>query len=51
MLAGVDFRNVGPGWGERAAQQLEADVKAGAIGVGEVGKSSACGPPSPTARV
>jgi predicted TIM-barrel fold metal-dependent hydrolase len=38
VLAGVDFRNVGPGWGERAAQQLEADLKAGAIGVGEVGK-------------
>ena len=39
VLAGVDFRNVGPGWGERAAKQLEADVKAGAIGVGEVSKS------------
>ena len=38
VLAGVDFRNVGPGWGERAAKQLEADLKAGAIGVGEVGK-------------
>ena len=39
VLAGVDFRNVGPGWGERAAKQLEADVKAGAVGVGEVPKS------------
>jgi predicted TIM-barrel fold metal-dependent hydrolase len=38
VLAGIDFRNVGPGWGDRAAQQLEADLKAGAIGVGEVGK-------------
>lgn len=38
VLAGVDFRNVGPGWGEKAAAQLEADLKAGAIGVGEVGK-------------
>lgn len=38
VLAGIDFRNVGPGWGERAARQLEADLKAGAIGVGEVGK-------------
>jgi uncharacterized protein len=38
VLAGIDFRNVGPGWGERAAKQLEADLKAGAIGVGEVGK-------------
>ena len=38
VLAGVNFSGVGPGWGERAAQQLEADIKAGAIGVGEVGK-------------
>ena len=39
VLAGIDFRNVGPGWAERAVRQLEADVAAGAIGVGEVGKS------------
>jgi predicted TIM-barrel fold metal-dependent hydrolase len=39
VLAGIDFRNVGPGWGLKAAQQLEADLKAGAIGVGEVPKS------------
>jgi predicted TIM-barrel fold metal-dependent hydrolase len=39
VLAGVNFGNVGPGWGQRAAQQLEADLKAGAIGVGEVPKS------------
>jgi predicted TIM-barrel fold metal-dependent hydrolase len=39
VLAGIDFSNVGPGWGERAARQLEADLKAGAIGVGEVPKS------------
>jgi predicted TIM-barrel fold metal-dependent hydrolase len=39
VLAGVDFRNVGPGWGEKAAGQLAADIKAGAIGVGEVPKS------------
>jgi len=38
VLAGIDFRSVGPGWGERAARQLESDIKAGAIGVGEVGK-------------
>src|SRR5688572_13422938 len=25
VLAGIDFRNIGPGWGERAAQQLERD--------------------------
>jgi predicted TIM-barrel fold metal-dependent hydrolase len=34
----VSFSGVEPGWGERAAQQLEADVKAGALGVGEIGK-------------
>lgn len=39
VLAGVNFSNVAPGWGQRAAQQLEADLKAGAIGVGEVPKS------------
>jgi predicted TIM-barrel fold metal-dependent hydrolase len=39
VLAGVDFRGVGPGWGQKAAQQLEADLKAGAVGVGEVPKS------------
>ena len=31
------FRDVGPGWGARAAAALEADVKAGAVGVGEPG--------------
>jgi uncharacterized protein len=39
VLAGVDFRNVGPGWAEQAVQQLEADIKAGAVGVGEISKS------------
>ena len=38
VLAGVDFRNVGPGWAEKAVKQLEADIAAGAVGVGEVGK-------------
>ena len=38
VLAGIDFRNVGPGWAEKAIQQLRADIKAGALGVGEVGK-------------
>lgn len=38
-LAGIDFRNVGPGWAEKAVAQLEADVKAGAVGVGEIPKS------------
>lgn len=39
VLAGIDFRNVGPGWAEKAVAQLEADVKAGAVGVGEIAKS------------
>ena len=39
ILAGVDFRNVGPGWAEGAVKQLEADIKAGAVGVGEISKS------------
>jgi len=38
VLTGIDFRNVGPGWAERAVAQLEADIAAGAVGVGEVGK-------------
>ncbi len=38
FLTGVDFRNVGPGWAERAVAQLEADVAAGAVGIGEIGK-------------
>jgi predicted TIM-barrel fold metal-dependent hydrolase len=35
----ISFRDVGPGFGQRAAQQLEADVKAGALGVGEISKA------------
>ncbi len=38
FLTGIDLRNVGPGWAERAVAQLEADVAAGAVGIGEVGK-------------
>ena len=34
----IDFRDVGPGWVERAVAQLEADVAAGAVGVGEISK-------------
>ncbi|MFN9577812.1 MAG: amidohydrolase family protein, partial [Gemmatimonadota bacterium] len=37
-LTGIDFRDVGPGWAERAVAQLEADAAAGAVGVGEIGK-------------
>jgi len=40
VLAGIDFDGVGtPGWAERAVSRLEADLAAGAIGVGEVSKS------------
>ena len=38
VLAGIDFRDVGPGWAEKAVAQLERDVAAGAVGVGEIGK-------------
>jgi predicted TIM-barrel fold metal-dependent hydrolase len=39
VMTGIDFRNVGPGWAERAVAQLEADVRAGAVGIGEISKS------------
>ena len=39
VLAGIDFRNVGPDWAEKAVRQLEADVAAGAVGIGEISKS------------
>jgi uncharacterized protein len=38
VLAGIDFRNVGPGWADKAIKQLESDIAAGAVGVGEIGK-------------
>jgi predicted TIM-barrel fold metal-dependent hydrolase len=39
ILAGIDFRNVGPGWSQKAIATLDADVAAGAVGVGEIAKS------------
>jgi len=39
VMAGIDFRGVGPGWAERAVRQLEEDIAAGAVGVGEISKS------------
>jgi predicted TIM-barrel fold metal-dependent hydrolase len=39
VLAGIDFNDVGPGWAEQAIKQLDADVAAGAVGVGEISKS------------
>jgi predicted TIM-barrel fold metal-dependent hydrolase len=38
VLTGIDFRNVGPGWAENAVKQLEDDIAAGAVGVGEISK-------------
>jgi len=38
VLAGINFRDVGPGWAVKAVAQLEADVAAGAVGVGEISK-------------
>src|SRR4029077_12547823 len=38
VLAGINFQNVGPGWAQKAIAQLEADVAAGAVGVGEISK-------------
>jgi predicted TIM-barrel fold metal-dependent hydrolase len=38
VLTGISFNNVGPGWAEGAIARLEADVAAGAVGVGEIGK-------------
>ncbi len=37
-FTGISFQDVGPGWAAQAVARLEADVAAGAIGVGEVSK-------------
>jgi predicted TIM-barrel fold metal-dependent hydrolase len=39
ILTGINFQGVGPGWAEKAVAQLDEDIKAGAIGVGEIGKA------------
>ncbi len=38
IMTGVPFNNVGPGWAEKVIPQFEADIKAGAIGIGEISK-------------
>jgi uncharacterized protein len=38
ILTGISFNGVGPGWAAKAVAQLEADVAAGAVGIGEIGK-------------
>jgi uncharacterized protein len=39
FLAGIDFNEVGPGWADRAVAQLESDIAAGAVGIGEISKA------------
>lgn len=39
MFSNMNFNDVGPGYGARMARQLEADVKAGALGLGELMKT------------
>lgn len=43
VFTSVSWRSIGPGFGARAAAQLEADVKAGALGLGEIGKDLGMG--------
>jgi predicted TIM-barrel fold metal-dependent hydrolase len=43
MFTTLDLREVGPGSGQKIAAQFEADVKAGAVGVGEIGKGFGLG--------
>jgi predicted TIM-barrel fold metal-dependent hydrolase len=38
FFASLDLNEVGPGSGARIAAQLEEDVRAGAVGIGEIGK-------------
>jgi hypothetical protein len=38
MFTNLTFQGVGPGFGREAARQVEADVKAGALGLGEIMK-------------
>ena len=39
FFASLDLENVGPGSGARIAAQLEEDIQAGAVGIGEIQKS------------
>lgn len=38
VFTGIEFGDLEPGWVQRAVQQLEADVAAGAVGIGEISK-------------
>ena len=39
FFASLDLRDLGPGDGQRIAEQLERDVEAGAVGIGEISKA------------
>ncbi|HUE95716.1 MAG TPA: amidohydrolase family protein [Longimicrobiaceae bacterium] len=39
VMAGIDFRDMSPGWGARVAREVEEAIRGGAIGIGEVSKS------------
>ncbi len=39
FFTSVNLRNIGPGSGAAIAAQLEADIEAGAVGIGEISKS------------
>jgi predicted TIM-barrel fold metal-dependent hydrolase len=43
FFTGLDLNNIGPGSGQKIAARLEADIKAGAVGVGEIGKGFGLG--------
>jgi hypothetical protein len=43
FFTGLNLINIGPGSGAKIAAQLEADIKAGAVGVGEIGKGFGLG--------
>jgi len=38
QFTNINFQGVGPGWAAKAVAQLEADAKAGALGIGEINK-------------
>ena len=38
QFTSISFQGVGPGWAAKAVAQLEADAKAGALGIGEINK-------------
>src|SRR2546426_3268552 len=43
IFTALNLRDVGPGSGRKIARQLEADIKAGALGVGEIMKDFGLG--------